>query len=120
MNSETASGSNSDPNEAASSNISTTNNSTLDEGEIARGTNPNTTPPKKPARSRKKPATSSKTSAKIKDADGSLTKAEETRQRVDNLVTKAKNARQKSCTQPAKKGEVVSTVDQPAERKKQL
>ena len=117
LNSEGSSGSNSNPNQAASSNISTTNSSTLDEGEIARGTNPNTTPPKKPARIRKKTATSSKTSAKIKDADGSLNKAEETPS-LDNPVTKAKEPAKKAARNRKSKGEVVAPVDQPADRKK--
>ena len=117
LNSEGASGSNSNPNQAASSNIPTTNSSALDEGEIARDTNQNTKPPKKPARIRKKPATSSKTSAKIKDANGSLTKAEETPS-LDNRVTKAKKPAKKAARNHKLKGEVVSPVDQPADRKK--
>ena len=117
LNSEGASGSNSDPNQAASSNIPTTNSSKLDEGEIARGTNPNTTPPKKPARSRKKTATSSKTGAKIKDADGSLNKVEETPS-ADNPVTKAKEPAKKAARNSKSKREIVGPVDQPADRKK--
>ena len=106
-----------DHSEAASSNATTSNSSVLDEGKTTRGTNQNTTPPTKAARSRKKTATSSQTGAKIKDTDSSVAKADEN-SNVDDLVTKVKKPPKKAARSRKSKGKVVAAPDQPADRKR--
>ncbi len=103
--------------EAASSNISTSNSSELDDGKTARGTNPDTTPPNKAARGGKKIAKSSKTGAKIQDSDSNVPKADET-QNVADPAKKVKKPAKKAARSHKSKGEVVAAPDQPGDRKR--
>ena len=116
-NSEVSDGPTFDHAEAASSNISNSNSSELDDGKTARGTNPDTPPPKKAARSAKKTATSSKTRAKSQDSDSNTANADKN-QNVDDPVAKVKKPAKKSARSHKSKVEVIAASDQPADRKR--
>ena len=117
LGSEAADGSKLNNVEAASPDTSTSNSSALDERKTARGTNPDTPPPKKAARSGKKTATSSQTSTEIKDADSLVAKTDET-PNLDDPVTIVKKPAKKAARSRKPQDKVVAAPDQPADRKR--